>query len=187
MADNLQLRAERTIALEKEYNAILAEQLSRAWKHGYKPVNRRMVHEWIKALRSGKYEKTTTKLAHQTQAAIFDRPITPETCAFCATGVLCDLINPQAWFNYAIENTDHLYVLRKWPTVSWFAPAMLQNFRTAHHNDGYGVVQKNSSNLPTGVIIKLRDMGIGADHIVMMNDTGDTFNVIADFIERAVS
>ena len=187
MTNALQLRAEKAIALDKEYNAMLAEQLKRAWTHGYKPVNKYMVREWIKALRSGKYAQTSMKLAYQTQAAIFNKPITPETCSFCATGVLCDLINPQAWFNHAVVDAGHSLVLRKLPAASWFAPTMLRNKRTIHHIGPYGVVDKNTGGLPTGVVFKLRTIGVNADEIVLMNDTGDTFNMIANHLERAVS
>jgi hypothetical protein len=188
MTNYLQQRAERTIALDKKYNALLAEQMRRAWANGYKPVNKHMVHKWIKALRSGKYVQASMKLAYQSGiAAITDKPITSKTCSFCATGVLCDLINSQAWFNYAVVYAEHSYVLRKLQAASWFAPIGLQNKRTIHGPGRYGIMDKNTANLPYGVGEQLRTLHISADAIVRMNDSGSTFSKIADYLERAVS
>ena len=202
---------ELAIAAEHEYIAMQKAHEAAAWKHGYKPVNKVMICKWVKALRSGCYKQGSKWLVYQTQASVLDKPITPETCAYCATGVLCDLINPLAWFNYAIVRTEVSFLrhegmyrhksiaVRRVSAARWWAPMMLLNKRTIHKpvrvaNGGatpdkfkYGPMDKCTANLPSGVALRLLELGISSDNIVRMNDVvGASFDEIADRIEQVV-
>ena len=183
---------ERAIAVEQQYTAMQKEHEASAWAHGYKPVNKVMIRQWVKALRSGYYKKTTRMLAHQEQSILMDNPVTPETCTYCATGVLCDLINALAWFNYEILYVDNdPYKIRRTPNARWWAPMMLRNKRIIHKGTTsgkfkYGPMDKCVANIPSGVAMRLLELGISTDEIMRMNDLGESFNEIADRIEGMV-
>jgi hypothetical protein len=183
---------EHIIAVEQQYNAMQKEHEAAAWAHGYKPVNKVMIRKWAKALRSGYYKQTTRNLVYQTQAFTLNKPVTPETCAYCATGVLCDLINPLAWFNFALVGVGNdPYKIRRIPHARWWAPMMLRNKRIIHKGATtgkfkYGPMDKCAANVPSGVAMRLLELGISTDEIVRMNDLGESFNEIADRIEGMV-
>jgi len=103
-------------------------------------IKRKLKEDWVKALRSGKYEQGTKFLRRDNDK-------------FCCLGVLCDITEYDKWIK---DDNEKFY------------------------NFGKGTYSLLPINL-----IKLIGYGIQGD-LVRMNDGGETFDKIADYIEANV-
>jgi hypothetical protein len=68
---------------------------------------------------------------------------------------------------------------------------MLRNKRTIHKGATpdkfkHGPMDKCTANVPSGVAMRLLELGISTDNIMRMNDAGVSFDEIADRIEQVV-
>ena len=105
---------------------------------------------WVEALRSGKYEQGKQALR-------------AEGNKFCCLGVLCDVLEPNAWSKNTIKG------LNGWRVYS-------------HGGDEFCPARRADLSKKQLAYIKLehRDMW----ELIGRNDNGDTFAQIADYIEQ---
>lgn len=105
---------------------------------------------WVAALRSGKYRRTTDTL----------REVKPgKHVAYCCLGVLCDVMKEELKGNWHTQNGS--FECRLGDTTSWEAGALSNRFE-----DYIGLLPAQQGDL------------------IRMNDSGSSFNKIADYIEK---
>lgn len=118
-------------------------------------MNKRIKSKWVKALRSGRYEQGSGYLK-----AILDG----EETVHCCLGVLCEL----APKNLKVEESGPE---QEWPDLSAFK---------------FGVKGKKASMaMPSKEILDWCGLRrIDSEDLAGLNDNGDTFEQIADYIEE---
>ena len=124
---------------------------------------------WIEALRSGKYERSTSMLRHKSYG-------------FCCLGVLCDISNLGNW--ELQENSDHYrYVIDEQRHSSFLPEQIVNRIGTSGTVDFSFEVEK-ISNETTRKEIRVTSGAINLCSLSMLNDHGFTFEQIADLIEN---
>lgn len=117
--------------------------------------------QWVEALRSGDYEQTTGQLIR--------REFASDTLEFCCLGVLCELL-PQ------VERGESFYVLRAGLEEGYHATTGLP--RGSAKDLGVDGLHETLYVEDADVQMTKQDILIG------MNDGGDDFLTIADWIEE---
>lgn len=121
-------------------------------------MDKKVKKNWIKALRSGEYKQTEGFLCSVNNGIE----------SFCCLGVLCDLEGDGYW-----EITQNKDLFEE---AVFFGYDYRYDYRTKNHNS-YDEFPPNSLMKKVG--LKRAD----AETLAKMNDHGDSFKVIADYIE----
>lgn len=117
-------------------------------------MNKTVKHTWTKALRSGRYLQGTDALRRVGMYTHDER--------FCCLGVLCDILSPAGWDESCIRTDDD----GNYP-ARWFS------YKGA----------SSAENLPPPLRAELDIAGEAQSFLIAMNDDGDNFKQIADWIE----
>lgn len=123
--------------------------------------------KWIAALRSGKYTQTAARLRSPT--------------GHCCLGVLCDVINPEGW-----EPLPDVDVNENGEIRSYDHPAAIGTLQLLKEDIGLGVAMVVDSAMREVIDSQLFDREYAQITLSRMNDRGDSFETIANWIEENI-
>lgn len=83
---------------------------------------------------------------------------------YCCLGVLCDVTHPEGWMDETTEDSNH---------TKCFAFAL-----------GAGVRMRRTATLPSALLAEAELTEVEQGELILMNDAGDSFDIIADYIEK---
>jgi len=119
-----------------------------------------LIDQWLAALRSGDYNQGYGCLRHYD----YDNP---QDSTYCCLGVLCDIVDNTKWNASGPYQQDHNYVPPKF--ILDQLPTLFPDFRKISDRTMRHPQQYDDHFL---------------DQLVTTNDQGDSFEKIADLIER---
>lgn len=121
--------------------------------------------QWVRALRSGKYDQTRGRLCLTEDANLpcYDDPDTTKA-GYCCLGVLCE----ESGLEYRVDKSSSIK-LKEYFVV-----------------DANSYPYKLRSSIDSEVAPEWFSGGDAIYHVVMMNDNGKSFDEIADWVEENI-